>query len=70
MILVWLTSGINWQHFFSSFFYVVTLRHGCMHPCPREQVLLQNYKAQRHGVFFKDTLCIEDEKCSRHADMF
>ena len=27
----------------------------------REQ-LLQNYNAQRHTVFFKDTLTIEDEK--------
>ena len=49
-------------------FYVVTLRRG--RTCPREQ-LLQNYKAQRHAVFFlKDTLSIEDEKkCSRHANL-
>ena len=45
-------------------FYVVTLQHERTHPSlrPREQLLLQNYKAQRHAVIFKVTLAIEDEK--------
>ena len=37
--------------------------------CPCEQ-LLQKYKAQRHAVCCKDLLSIEDENCSRHADLF
>ena len=46
---------------------VVALRRVCT--CTRER-LLQNYKAQRHAVFLKDTFSIEDENCSRHADLF
>ena len=38
-------------------FYVVTLRRGR----PREQLLLLNYKTQRHAVFLRDTLTIDDE---------
>ena len=44
-------------------FYVVTLWR--WHPRPREQLLLLNYNTQRHAVFFKDTLTIEDEKLFR-----
>ena len=45
--------------FYVSWHYGITL--WCTRPC--EQLLLQNYKAQRHAVFFlQDTLTIEDEK--------
>ena len=37
--------------FFKKHFHVITLRRG--HPRPREQLLLLNYKTQRHAVFFK-----------------
>ena len=40
--------------------YGVTLQRPCLRP--REQLLLQNYKVQRHAVFLKDTLSIEDDK--------
>ena len=40
-----------------SWHYGITLRR------LREQLLLQNYKTQKHAVFFlKDTLFIEDDK--------
>ena len=41
----------------------------CLRRRPREQRLLLNYNTQRHAVF-TDTLTIEDEKCSSHADLF
>ena len=41
--------------------YVITLRRWHTHTRLREQLLLQNYKTQRHAVFLKDTLTIKDE---------
>ena len=53
-LMVWITSGGSFQYYgattlegmikhIDQFFYVVTLRRG--RPRPREQLLLQNYKA-------------------------
>ena len=49
--------------------YVILLGITLECPCLPEQ-LLQKYKAQRHAVCLKDTLSIEDEKYSRHTDVF
>ena len=45
------------SHFYVSCYCGITLRR------LREQLLLQNYKTQRHAVFlFKDALTVEDNK--------
>ena len=49
----------DWQ---VSWHYGITLRRPRLCTRPRDKLLLQNYKTQRHAVFLKDTLTIEDDK--------
>ena len=56
----------EWLKQFSTHYWLDGGCFSCCHSaactCVHEQLLLQNYKAQSHAVFFfKDTLSIEDE---------